>query len=201
MATNKSYEVEEVVDPKAKEQLLNELRGAIDQVMADLQKKHPDADLSNYRKILESVYLEGKPAKDTMGLGNEVIDALYAFGSNAYNTGNFVMSEAIFRHLLFMDSSQPRFGFALAASLHMQKKYRKALEMYFMCLIYDSENPLVFYHGADCCIHLNQIHAADLLLQNTIDLAKDRPAYSHIVERSKMILEQLIKEEKKLENK
>ena len=92
-----------------------------------------------------------------------------------------------FYFLYLVKPMDPRFMMCIAACHHMSKKYEDAAKWYEdYCAIFLGD-PMAYYHLSDCYLHLNKVPEALKALQNTIDLAQDKPEYRLIVERANLM--------------
>ncbi|KIA76085.1 Type III secretion specific chlamydia chaperone 2 [Parachlamydia acanthamoebae] len=139
----------------------------------------------SYEDVLNKIFKDGQSPQQAMGLSDETLEAFYGYAYNLYGSGNYLDAQRIFQFLINLDASRSKYALGLAASMHMQKNYQAAIEAYMLAAFYDQENPVPFFHIADCYIKLDNPYGALLALDDAIRLGF-YPRYTLL--RSKAIL-------------
>jgi type III secretion system low calcium response chaperone LcrH/SycD len=148
-----------------------------------------DADPS-LMKMLE----KGIIAKDTFGISNEKIEALYSQAYILYNTGKFRDAIGLFRILIMLDPSEARYLIGLAASYHLLKEYRNAIKTYTICLALDPNNPIPFFHLSDCYYQINDKASALVTLNMAVKRAENKPEYQILKDRALLTMTSIKKD-------
>lgn len=134
---------------------------------------------------------EGVLPKDAMGLSDEYIEGMYAFGYRLYTTGKYDQAAQIFRLLVMLNPSESKFLLGLAACYHMKKDYDKASNTYMLCSVLSPMDPLPYYHISDCFVEMEDYPMAVKSLQLCIYHASARPEYETVKNRAEVSLEAL----------
>jgi len=145
--------------------------------------------------IIDKIANKGMLPKDAIGLDSEVVEGIYAQAYRLYNTGKYADATYLFRLLVMLNATENKYILGLAASLHMLKDYKSAIEAYTLCSIMDPENPLPQYHCSDCFIQMKDYLSAMLCLEMTIKRAGDKAEFAQIKERAALNLESLKKQQ------
>lgn len=141
--------------------------------------------------ILTEALNKGVMPKTALHLNDDTMEAIYGQGYNLYNQGKYKEASYVFRLLMLLDYTSPKYVLGLAASLHRIKDYKNAANAYLLCGALDMNNPLPHYHSADCYIQLGFAPMAIFSLKIAIKTAGDQPQYSVIKERSALMLKTL----------
>ncbi len=139
--------------------------------------------------VLNSMY-----PKDALGVGDKKTEELYAEAYRLYNNGRYEKAQKLFSTLILLNAIDPRFIFGLAACMHMKKEYAHAGSTYVKCAIIDFENPIPYYHAADCWIQLNDPLSAITNLNLAIKRCGDKPEFDAIKKRCILTLESLTRD-------
>lgn len=144
--------------------------------------------------ILHSILDTGKMPKEALGFSPERMDNSYAQAYVLYNTGKFVDASHIFRFLVILDSTEPKYYLGLAACLHMLKDYEDAAKVYMGCAMIDQNSPIPYFHASDCFIQMRDKGSAILMLEMAMQRSGERPEFQVLKERSRLMIENLKKE-------
>lgn len=150
--------------------------------------------MDNFRALMQHALKKGSTPKDALGLTDAMVEGIYGQAYRLYNTGKFQEASQLFRLLIMINTTEPKFTMGLAACLHMMKEYKSAADAYTVLYVIDPHNPVPFYHAADCYIQTGDIFSALVSLRMAIDLAKDKPEFRTLKDRAKMMVESLEKE-------
>ncbi len=132
--------------------------------------------------------------KNLVGVNSQVAEGMYAQAYRYYNTGKYDEACHLFRLLVMLDSTEPKYMMGLAACFHMMKNFRAAVETYTLCSVIDPQNPVPHYHASDCFIQMNDKASALVALQMTLKRTKGKPEYQTMRDRVKMSIASLKKE-------
>ena len=147
--------------------------------------------------ILEKVVSKGIMPKEALRIGDDTMEAIYTQAYNLYNQGRYKESSYIFRLLMLLDYTTPKYTLGVAACLHRMKDYVNASNLYLLCAAFDQKNPMPHYHAADCYLQMNLTEIAILSLKMAISVAADQPQYATLKERATLLkqgLEAQVKE-------
>jgi type III secretion system low calcium response chaperone LcrH/SycD len=143
--------------------------------------------------VADKIVKQGVMPKDAMGLSDAMVEGIYGQAYRLYNTGKYKDASQLFRLLIMLNSSEPKYAMGLAACFHMLKDYKNAISTYAICGVIDPENPIPHYHASDCYIHLNDPASAAIALELAVKRAGDKPEYQVIKDRAALMIESLKK--------
>ena len=144
-----------------------------------------------FQNIAAKAVQQGVMPKDMLGLSDAMIEGIYGQAYRLYNTGKYKDACQLFRLLIMLNSTEPKFAMGLAACFHMLKEYKNAVSSYAMCGVIDPENPIPHYHASDCYIHLKDPVSAIIALEMAIKRAGDKPEYHTIKDRAQLTINSL----------
>lgn len=150
----------------------------------------------DFQKLSQEVLAKQALPKKMMGMSDAMVEGLYSQAYRLYNTGKYKDASQLFRMLILLDSTEPKFAMGMAACFHMMKEYANALNMYALCGIIDPESPIPHYHASDCYIQMKDNVSAIVSLEMAVKRAGDRPEYHTLKDRAVMTIESLRKEAK-----
>mgnify|MGYP003392846221 CR=1 FL=1 len=139
------------------------------------------------KDLLEQALQKGLMPKEALRINDDTMEAIYTQAYNLYNQGKYKEASYIFRMLMILDMTTPKFTLGLAACLHRMKDYVNAANLYLLCASLDPKNPMPHYHAADCYLQMNTIHLAIVSLKMAIDAAGDQPQFSVVKERAALL--------------
>jgi type III secretion system low calcium response chaperone LcrH/SycD len=100
-------------------------------------------------------------------LSEEEVERFYAFGFAQYGSGNWAEAADVFRVLCTRRPLEPRFWFALGATLQEAGDYNDALHSWAMAALLKKEDPYPHFHAAECCFSLKMATDAALALSES----------------------------------
>ncbi|MBS0654706.1 MAG: SycD/LcrH family type III secretion system chaperone [Verrucomicrobia bacterium] len=139
------------------------------------------------KEILESSLKKGIMPKTALQINDDTMEAIYTQGYNLYNMGKYKEASYVFRLLMMLDFSTPKYILGLAACSHRLKDYSNASNLYLLCAALDPTNPLPHFHAADCYLQLSSPSIACISLGMAITAAGDQPQYALIRERASLM--------------
>jgi type III secretion system low calcium response chaperone LcrH/SycD len=148
----------------------------------------------DFQNIAAKAVQQGVMPKDMLGLSDAMVEGIYGQAYRLYNTGKYKDACQLFRLLIMLNSTEPKYVMGLAACFHMLKEYKNAVSSYAMCGVIDPNNPIPHYHASDCYIHLNDPVSAVIALEMAIKRAGETPAYQMIKDRALLTVNSLKQE-------
>ncbi len=114
----------------------------------------PPAGLSTdaMLKTLIQALLEGHTLAFIQGVGQDKVDALYAFAHSLYERERYEDARKVFTYLMALDHHEPRYMGAVAACFQMLKRYDEAIEHYCLASVQDLSDPRPTFHTAECLL-------------------------------------------------
>ncbi len=159
-----------------------------------IAEKISDDVSEKFEEAAENVVKKGILPKDAMGMDDQMLEGIYGQAYRLYNTGKYEDASHIFRLLIMANSMEPKYTMGLSACFHMLKEYKFAVDGYTLCSIIDPDNPIPQYHIADCYINLGDKMSAAVSLRMAIKRAGNRSEFGTLVDRAKLMIENLKKE-------
>ena len=148
----------------------------------------------DFQKVADKVVHQGVMPKDAMGLSDAMVEGIYGQGYRLYNTGKYKDASQLFRLLIMLNSTEPKYSMGLAACFHMLKEYKNAVSTYAICGVIDPENPIPHYHASDCYVHMKDPVSALISLEMAVKRAGDKAEYQTLKDRALLTIEALKKE-------
>lgn len=148
----------------------------------------------DFVEMTESSAKECKAVKDTLGISDETAEGIYGQAYLLYNTGRYKDAGEIFRLLVMMNSTEPKYLIGLAACYHMMKEYQSASSTYNLASIVDPDNPIPFFHASDCYLQLGDKVSAASMLEMAIKRAGEKPQFATLKQRAEITLGTIKKE-------
>lgn len=158
------------------------------------KQMNDDATMDHLASAIESVLIKGTLPQEALNISDAMMEKYYAEAYRLYNSGKYLEASYIFRFLVFLSSSQPRYAMGLAACAHMLKDYDAAIKLYTICGIVDTKDPLAPFHASDCYIQKNDPASALLMLEMAVLRAGEKPEYKVLKDRSLLTMNSLKKE-------
>ena len=150
---------------------------------------------------LQKATRQGTSAKDALGLTDAMVEGIYGQAYRLYNTGKYKESSQIFRLLLMINSTEPKYAMGLGACFHMMKDYQSAVNTYSVVGIIDPESPISFYHTSDCFMQMGDTVSALISLEIAIKKAGEKPQFKTLKDRASLTAESIKKDLKNQEKK
>lgn len=168
----------------------------IQESLADLfSSENMDWLQNNLESVLQKVFKEKQVPQDALGISDATAEKIYGQAYQLFNSGRYVEASRLFRTLILLNITEPKYALGLAGCFHMLKEYKNAAEAYMRCGLMDPESPIPFYHASDCYVNLGETVPAIVSLQLAVQRAGDKPAYSVIKERALLTIERLKNEQ------
>lgn len=169
-------------------------RQEIRKEVRQLGKNIADAKAADFGQLANNQFKNYSSIKDIIGLTDQSAESIYSQAYLLYNTGRYRDASEIFRLLIMLNSTEPKYLMGLAACFHMLKEYASAGTTYTLVSIIDPENPIPFFHNSDCYLQVGNKTSAAVMLEMAIKRAADKPEYATLKQRAEITLEALKKE-------
>lgn len=144
--------------------------------------------------VATNIFVKGVKPVDAFAISKTKMEGIYAQAYQLYNSGNFEKAYQTFEMLNLLDGESARYAFGAGACLQGLGKYKEAFLFFMQSGALDVDNPVPFYHAADCSLQLNDKFSAVVMCQLVEDRSADREEYTYIRERSRVLKEKLTKE-------
>lgn len=100
----------------------------------------------------------------------EEVEKFYAYGFAQYGSGNWSKAADVFRVLCTRRPLEPKFWFALGATLQEAGNYSQALHSWSMAALLNKNDPYPHFHAAECCFSLQKVADASKALNESANL-------------------------------
>jgi len=154
-------------------------------------------DKEKYKTMFYQTAIQGEPLQEAFGFSQELMEALYSQAYQLYNNGQYALANQAFRSLIALNQYDTRYHLGLAASYHMLKDFDNAITVYVGWAVLDHDNPLPYYHAADCCLQMKNEIGALLLLNLAIERCSDEKPLEKLKNRAISMRDELDKNIKK----
>ncbi len=150
------------------------IKKAVENVGSEL-KARKEKDL----KILSgNLFKRDYLMKDILGMSDNMVEGIYGQAYRLYNNGKYKDAAHLFRLLIMLNSTEPKYLMGLAACFHMMKEYKSATETYTLCAMLDGDNPLPHFHSSDCYLQMKDAGSAIISLTMAIKRTENKPEYN-----------------------
>ena len=139
------------------------------------------------KQLLGNALKKGVMPKTALQITDETMEAIYTQGYNLYSQGKFKDASFVFRLLMLMDFTTPKYVLGLAACGHRLKDYANAANLYLLCAALDPSNPLPHFHAADCYLQMQKPIIASFSLNMAIKAAGEQKQYTLVKERATLM--------------
>lgn len=113
----------------------------------------------------------GYSPKEIFGLTDEEMDAMFQSGYQALRGGDVANAQAMFIRLCHLDSLDPRYPCALAASYQLSGSMEAAARTYLVALALDASQVEVYVRLGECLIGAGEDDEAREVLEVAVALA------------------------------
>jgi type III secretion system low calcium response chaperone LcrH/SycD len=161
-------------------QEIDEIKQQIQEVMAKDKDNLPPKSAPLIEEALKKVLAENISLKEALGFSEDIIEEIYEQGYHLFQSGKYQAALPLFSLLNLLESTNPRFIFAIAACHHHAKDYAAAAGYYMLYEGVDPVNPLPYYHLYDCFRQLGYPQLAHSALNLADRLAGDDPKYAEM---------------------
>lgn len=147
---------------------------------------------------LMTEFMEKKSVpKEALDMRAQELEAVYGQAYRLYNTGKFKDAVDLFRLLIMAEPAESKYALGMAACFHMLKEFTNAVKAYSLYALMDTENPIPYFHQADCFIQMGDPIGAMIALETAVKRAGNKPQYQVLKDRSLMMIQSLDKEVEK----
>lgn len=119
-----------------------------------------DIDNVNVLEKLLNGVTQGVTPKELKGIPDELMEGLYAYAYDFYNTGRLDDAETFFRFLCVYDFYNADYFMGLAAVYQLKKQYQKAVDTYALAFALGKHDYRSLFFTGQCQLAMNQIENA-----------------------------------------
>lgn len=159
------------------------IKAAADQVGEHVKETKKE----DYQGLAQNAFKGNISIKTLAGISDEKEESVYGQAYLLYNTGRYKEATEVFRVLITINATEPKYMMGLAACFHMMKDYDSAVASYMICTFLDPFSPIPHFHLSDCYIQLEDKLSAIASLEAAIKRA-DKPEFKTLKERCEITL-------------
>lgn len=156
------------------------------------EKLHGDTG-KQIQEMTQEMMQKQLTAKSVLGITDSMAEGLYSQAYRLYNTGKYKDAAELFRLLIMIDTTEPKYVMGMGACFHMMKDYKSAAHIYSMCGMLEPDNPIPHYHASDCFVNMKDYVSAIVSLEMAVKRAGEDPKFEALKDRAKMNIESLKK--------
>lgn len=160
------------------------LKETIHQTIAELTPDLAPQEKKKLSDAIEKSISEGIPIRTTLGINDDTMEYLYAYGHRQFSLRKYESAEKIFQMLYMLNPLDSRYALGIAASYQMDKKYEQAIGWYLALSTIDESSPLPFYYMSDCFLKKLENKASLEYLKKAIERCGEVPEYANLKERA-----------------
>jgi type III secretion system low calcium response chaperone LcrH/SycD len=134
---------------------------------------------------------KGGAPKEAFGLSDQAIEGIYGQAYRLYNTGKYKDASQLFRLLITLNPTEPKYTLGLAACFHMMKEYSTAAEVYTIGGVLDPQSPIPHYHASDCYLQMDDKISAIIALEMAVKRAGERAEFQQLKDRALLTIKSL----------
>lgn len=149
---------------------------------------------SKMKGATKELLQKGQVPKDLLGMNDAMMEGIYGQGYRLYNTGKYRDASQLFRLLIMLNASEPKYIMGLAACFHMLKEYKSAVETYLIAAMVEPDNPVPHFHSSDCYMQMNNNISALVALEMAVKRAGKKPQYATLKDRALLTIQSLKKD-------
>lgn len=149
---------------------------------------------SKMKGVSQELLQKGQVPKDLLGMNDAMMEGIYGQAYRLYNTGKYRDACQLFRLLIMLNTSEPKYIMGLAACFHMLKEYKSAVETYLLAAMIEPDNPVPHFHASDCYIQSNNQVSALVSLEMAVKRAGKKPQFATLKDRALLTIQSLKKE-------
>jgi type III secretion system low calcium response chaperone LcrH/SycD len=152
----------------------------------------PGASEASKQRLIDAFkenYYGRKTFAERFKVNEELLSGTYAVAFTKYNHGMYAEARNFFNLLVLMDEYNPDYRFGMAATLHMLHEYDEAIPHYNVCTVLDLDNPIPWFHLADCYMQLEKWDLAMFALRSVVHRVKNKELFKEIQNKSEVLIE------------
>jgi type III secretion system low calcium response chaperone LcrH/SycD len=100
-----------------------------------------------------------------------------------YNSGKYQGAGQLFRLLVMLNATEPKYMLGLAGCYHLEKEYENAILVYALVQVLAPNDPAPCYHSADCYLQMHAPKFAREQLEKAHALCGDKREYHVLKDR------------------
>lgn len=172
---DKYYPPEELLEQKA------------DEFVESLAADAPEGFKKKMREVYIKEYYGGESLAKSFGISDDALNTAYTLGYTLYANGQYKEAYHYFFILTFFDANDPNYQFGFAATLHMLKEYERAINHYWGCISLDFDNPIPWFHMADCYMKLGNLDMALVCIKAVLIRVEGDKDYQAIQKKAELM--------------
>lgn len=146
-----------------------------------------DAVPPNARQLAEEAIAKMKVdnllPREALGFTPEMMEVFYRHGYSLFQSGKFKEARNVFEILRYLDITDVRYSFCIAACHHHAKEYLDAAAYYIACNYLDPSDPIPCFHLYDCFMKTDYPLSALLAIEQARLLAMQNPVHETLKDK------------------
>jgi len=128
-----------------------------------------------------------KPIQEQFNISWNFLDRIYRIAESLIEEGAYQDAAAIFDLLMFLHPFVQAYGIGKARALFGAEQFEQALQQYKFCLIFDPENPAIFFEIARCHFQLKDMPQTLASLESCLSLCYQNATYKDLLAQATTI--------------
>lgn len=160
-----------------------QVKKQVQEVISKMGDQIPAKAIPLIEEAVAKIVAGNELPSDALGMTPEVMEVIYQQGYNFFQNGKYQDALVIFNVLRYLDITDSRYTFAIAACYHYMKEYMDAAANYMIYHQMDPFNPETSFHLYDCFKKANYPSSALFYIQEALVLAGREPKYAPLKEK------------------
>ena len=123
------------------------------------------------------------------GISHEELEAVYSIGLGYYRTGRYEDAEKLFRVLILLSHTSPKYYTALGAVRQACRQYKEAMQAYAAAAMFDLHKPKPHFYAAQCALALGDLDAAESGCRSLLHYCPASPENNEFRAKAEKLLE------------
>lgn len=132
------------------------------------------------KKWLKNQLVAGKRVQELIGFSDETMDQFYTKACHLFENKNYSDSSNAFLFLVTVNPYHYDYWLGLGAATQHCNQYEAAIDAYEMAAICQLDNPIPYFHLANCLFAMHDRDSALQALDLVLEYSQDIDAYDDI---------------------
>lgn len=171
----------------------------INDIVAATVKDNPEIDKEDMLRVMNEVFVDGKPFYETLNVEKDLIDYIYSIGYQSYQSGKYSDALQAFNLLRTLDPSNIDAILGKGLTFKEMKKYHQAIgEFYFYASI-QLDDPYPYWYMYECFDALDDLCGVGSSLGAVIYICKETGEFDQLLAQAEIALDKVVSEELEIE--
>lgn len=169
-------------------------RALIKEALRQLGPEYSKENKIEAGRLLVKVIEKGIPLKEVMQVGEKDVAMIFLSAFDYFSGGKYFEAKLLFKALLVLTPDDPNVAIGLGVCCQRLKEYEEAIVYYMLGAMLAPGDPTPFYYTYACYMELNNHFCACAALYNVINRCGDDAKYSHMKQKSMLLIQDIEKE-------